>query len=287
MFKRILWLFLATVIYHCPVNAAAQLPFISYISIPVKTETESWLLSAQFRQPKLATSSPLPAVIILHSSAGVDKTGSFYASALNRAGIATLEVDLWGARNLQGGSANRPSSPQETLPDVFASLAYLAQNPNIDSTRIGVIGFSWGGVLSLLTATEQYMSMAGMPYRFAGHVAHYPVCWLFNNVPGFELSGLTGSPVMIQTGDRDDYDLPETCPLLAANLAEQDKAFVQVKVYPRAYHAWDRLEPKLVVEDPYANLGQGGEVTLAPNYMAAYKSRYKVVKFFKGLFELE
>jgi dienelactone hydrolase len=286
MLKKTLWLLLATAFYHCQVIAAAQLPFVSYISIPVQTQTESWQLSAQFRQPKLEEPAPLPAVIILHSSAGIDRTGSFYANALNRAGIATLEVDLWGARNLQGGSANRPNSPQETLPDVFSALAYLAQNPNIDATRIGVIGFSWGGVLSLLTATEQYMSMTNMPYRFAGHVANYPVCWLFNNVPGFELSGLTGSPVLIQVGDRDDYDLPETCPLLAENLPEPDKSFVDVKVYPRAYHAWDRLEPTLVVEDPYANLGQGGQVTLSPNYVLAFKSRYKVVQFFKNLFEI-
>ena len=163
----------------------------------------------------------------------------------------------------------------------------MSQTPAIDASRIGVIGFSWGGVLSLLTATEQYMSMTGAPYRFAGHVAHYPICWLFNNVPGFELSGLTGSPVMIQTGAKDDYDLPETCPLLVDNLLEQDKQFVELNMYKRAYHAWDRLESKLVVEDPYSHLGQGGQVTLAPNFGAAMKSRHRVVNFFSELFELE
>lgn len=287
MFKRTLLLILLNVICQSQASATSQLPTISYISIPVQTPTESWQVSAQYRVPKLTESTPLPAVVILHSSAGVDSTGSFYAKALNRAGIATLELDLWGARNLQGGSDNRPNSPQETLPDTFAALAYLSQNPNIDASRIGVIGFSWGGVLSLLTATEQYMSMTGAPYRFAGHVAHYPICWLFNNVPGFELSGLTGAPVMIQTGARDDYDLSETCPLLVENLAEQDKQFVEVKVYKRAYHAWDRLEPKLVVEDPYSHLGQGGQVTLAPNFIAAFKSRYRVVDFFTELFAME
>jgi len=287
MINKILLLFITLAFCHFQANARTQLPTISYISIPVQTPTENWQVSAQYRVPKISTSTPLPAVIILHSTAGIDSTGSFYAKALNRVGIATLELDLWGARNLQGGSANRPASPQETLPDVFSALAYLSQNPNIDAARIGVIGFSWGGVLSLLTATEQYMSMTGAPFRFAGHVAHYPVCWLFNNVPGFELSGLTGAPVMIQTGDRDDYDLPETCPLLVENLAEQDKQFVEVKMYRRTYHAWDRLESKLVVEDPYSHLGQGGQVTLAPNFSSAMKSRYRVVNFFTELFEIE
>jgi dienelactone hydrolase len=287
MFNKTLYVYFAIALCYWQTAAAVQLPYISYVSIPVQTATENWQVSAQYRQPRLATSNPRPAVIILHSSAGIDSTGAFYAKALNRAGIATLELDLWGARNMLGGSTNRPNTPQETLPDVFAALAYLSQDPMIDADRIGVLGFSWGGVLTLLTATEQYMSMTGAPYRFAGHVAHYPVCWLFNNVPGFELSGLTGAPVMIQTGARDDYDLPETCPQLADNLLEQDKGLVKVKVYKRAHHAWDRLESRIIVEDPYSNLGQGGEVVLAPSFRTAFRSRYKVVHFFNKLFAEE
>lgn len=266
---------------------AQKLPIkISYIGIPVVTPQQSWQVSAQLRLPRNSTVA-IPAVIILHSSAGVDSTGAFYARALNNSGIATLELDLWGARDLDGGSANRPQLPQETLPDVFAALAYLAQHPSIDKDRIGVIGFSWGGILSMLTATEQYMSMTGLPYRFAGHVAHYPLCWLFNNAPGFELDNFTGAPILIQTGDKDDYDLPETCPILVNNLSAYDQSLIEVKVYKKAYHAWDRLEPKWVVDDPFSHLGQGGQVTLAPNIRAAYKSRYRVVKFFTRLFNLQ
>lgn len=266
---------------------ATKLPTrISYIAIPVVTPTQSWQVSAQLRVPR-NSNSEIPAVVILHSSAGVDSTGAFYARALNHSGIATLELDLWGARDLAGGSENRPASPQETLPDVFAALAYLAQHPNIDKDRIGVIGFSWGGILSMLTATEQYMSMTGLPYRFAGHVAHYPLCWLFNYAPGFEFDNFTGAPVLIQTGTKDDYDLPETCPALVDNLPEHDQSLVKVKVYRRAFHAWDRLEPKWIVDDPFSHLGQGGLVTLAPNIRVAYKSRYRVVKFFTRLFNLQ
>lgn len=120
-----------------------QLPHIFYINIPVQTADTSWQVSAQYRLPRIETAQALPAVIILHSSSGIDSTGRFYARALNNAGIATLELDLWGARGLQGGSANRPATPQETLPDVFAALHYLLQQPNINAEKIGVIGFSW------------------------------------------------------------------------------------------------------------------------------------------------
>lgn len=263
-----------------------QLPHIFYINIPVQTADTSWQVSAQYRLPRIETAQALPAVIILHSSSGIDSTGRFYARALNNAGIATLELDLWGARGLQGGSANRPATPQETLPDVFAALHYLLQQPNINAEKIGVIGFSWGGVLSMLTATEQYMAMTGTPFRFAGHVAHYPVCWLYNNVPGFEFANLTGAPVLIQTGELDDYDLPETCPLMVANLSEVDKETVELNTFKKAYHAWDRLEAEWLVTDPFSHLGQGGEVTLSPNKRVAKKSRRNVVKFFSNIFEL-
>ncbi|QBG36038.1 dienelactone hydrolase family protein [Litorilituus sediminis] len=265
----------------------APLPQIFYVNIPVQTADSSWSVSGQYRIPRTAQTQALPAVIIMHSSSGIDSTGKFYAKALNKAGIATLELDLWGARNLQGGSADRPASPQETLPDVFAAMAYLAQQPMIDAQRIGIIGFSWGGVLSMLTATEQYMSLTGSPLRFAGHVAHYPVCWLYNNVPGFEFNNLTGAPVLLQAGGLDDYDLPDTCPNMVENLTEDEQELVEVNVFNRAYHAWDRLEPTWVVNDPYAHLGLGGEVTLAPNWRVARKSRKNVVEFFQELFALE
>lgn len=260
-----------------------QLPIINYLSIPVQTPDKSWLVSAKLKIPRGDNSIKIPAVVIMHSSGGIDSTGDFYAKSLNNNGIATIELDLWGARNLAGGT-DRPSSPQETLPDAIAALHYLAARPEIDPTKIGIIGFSWGGVLSMLTATEQYMSLTGSSLRFSAHVAHYPVCWVYNNVPGFEFEKLTGSPVLIQTGQNDDYDLPDTCLNMVNNLAEEDKALTKLKVYRKAYHAWDRLEPTLIIEDPFANLGQGGIVTLKPHKKHAVKSRHKAVKFFKKAF---
>lgn len=263
-----------------------QLPIINYLSIPVQTPEKSWTVSAKLRIPRSVKSTKMPAVVIMHSSAGIDSTGDFYAKSLNNHGIVTIELDLWGARNLAGGN-DRPASPQETLPDAIAALHYLATRDDIDSSNIGIIGFSWGGVLSMLTATEQYMGMTGSPLRYKAHVAHYPVCWVYNNVPGFEFEKLTGAPVLIQTGRYDDYDLPDTCSNMVNNLADVDKALTKLNIYKKAYHAWDRLEPKLIVEDPFANLGQGGTVTLKPHKRIAMKSRHKAVNFFKKAFNID
>lgn len=82
---------------------------------------------------------------IAHGSSGVDSRGPYYAAQLNRAGIATLEIDMWAPRGLVGGAAGRPRTIAETLPDAFGGLKMLAADSRIDPKRIGIMGFSWVG----------------------------------------------------------------------------------------------------------------------------------------------
>ena len=98
---------------------------------------------------------PAPAVLICHGSDGVDPRGQFHADALNAAGFATFEIDMWAARGVKRGALARPRSPIDTLPDAFAALAFMARQPEIDPDRLGILGFSWGGVVALLSATPR------------------------------------------------------------------------------------------------------------------------------------
>lgn len=270
---------------------ADNLPVISYVSFesPDLQSPLPFTISGQLRVPtsneddSSLVDGGLPAVVILHGSASIDSRGSFYAQALNEAGIVTLEIDMWGARGLTGGG-DRPQLPTLTVPDAFSALKYLAENPAIDPERIGVLGFSWGGVVSMLAANNHYAGAFGEGLTFAGHVAHYPVCWGYNiGIPGIFFDNLTGNPVLIQIGDLDDYDegaIP--CESLAAPFDN-----VSVNVFPNAHHAWDRLQPELTVSDPFSHLGAGGEVDIVPNVGKAYQSRNSAVTFFSELFGME
>jgi dienelactone hydrolase len=60
---------------------------------------------------------------------------------------------MWGARGLKGGPFGRPKSLAETFPDAYGALLFLADTAGIDPQQSGVMGFSWGGGLSLLTAS--------------------------------------------------------------------------------------------------------------------------------------
>src|SRR6202012_1159771 len=97
-----------------------------------------------------------PAVILLHGSAGPSAREGSYAELLHAAGFVTLEPDLWSCRGLASGSEGRPKTVPETLPDLYGARAFLAARPDVDSSRIGVIGFSFGGVMAMLAATRAY-----------------------------------------------------------------------------------------------------------------------------------
>jgi dienelactone hydrolase len=218
----------------------------------------------------------------VHGTAGVDSRGAFHATALNGAGIATLEIDMWAARGLDGGANGRPSTVAETLPDAYGALRFLCGHPRIDAARIGILGFSWGGIVSLLTATARYTAQyGGDAIRFAAHVANYPVCWTYSRLRAHALDDLTGAPVLIQAGELDTYDEPDTCAKLAASLG---KDFVSVRTYANATHAWDRLEPAVTVSDPQSHLGMGGEVEFVPNPRVAVQSRDNALRFFQEAF---
>lgn len=267
----------------------ADFPAVSYVSFQspnLLSPNEPLTISGVLRIPvggtensvSGAAAQKMPGVVVLHGSSGLDSRGGLYIEALNNAGIATLEIDMWAARGLTGGS-DRPALPTLTVPDAFSALRFLAQNPDIDPDRIGVLGFSWGGVVTMLSATQPYATLFGGGLKFAAHVAHYPVCWAYSaGLPGIEFKSLTGSPVLIQIGDRDDYDEGAgPCEALAAPFPN-----VSVNVYTNAYHAWDRLQPSFTAVDPFSHKGLGGEVEFVPNPGKAFQSRAKAVDFFRA-----
>jgi dienelactone hydrolase len=222
------------------------------------------------------------AVVIAHGSSGPDSRGRAYAEALGKAGISSLEIDMWTPRGLKGG-LDRPRSVTDTLPDVFGAFRYLTNRPEFDALRIGVMGFSWGGALSMLTATRsvarRYLRNGE---RFAAHAPLYPVCWLYNRVEGYEFRDLTGAPILLQCGGADDYDAPGSAATLLDSLDGFDRDCISIVVYPGATHAFDQVgEPARVVSDPLSHEGRGGEVVFTPDPEAGRAARAATADFFR------
>ncbi len=293
----------------CDENSTPLISFVDYQSVDIEQDPpEALTIKAKLSLPPgkgkgkgsecFNSKQPVPAVVILHGSAGVDSRGDFYTRGLTAEGIATLEIDMWEARGVVSAD-DRPSLPLFTYPDAFAALQYLTTRPEIAPDKIGVLGFSWGGVISMAAAEELYAGQFGGELEFAAHVAQYPVCYGYNNpsIPplnppserGTQWLDLTGAPVLIQIGTEDDYDNgADNCFSLIDDLIDpNDAKKVQVVAYEGAYHAWDRLQVPITVPDPFADEGSifmtgiVPEVEIIPDVDHAYQSLTKVVEFFR------
>ena len=233
----------------------------------------------------------LPAVVILHSSGGIDGRGATYAAALNKAGIATLEIEMFA----RGQTVQTHPTVQQNMPHVFGALEYLASRPEIDPARIGVMGFSWGGMLSIVAATDRFTNeFTQGKRRFKAHLALYPVCWIHSSVlEGTAMASphkflklerdaylkFTGAPVLILAAEKDDYDDSDSCARFVAEANKSEGgAFAQI-TYAGVYHGWDGARDAQSTS-PLANKGRGGTWRGYANAEAAERSRRDAVQFF-------
>jgi dienelactone hydrolase len=223
----------------------------------------------------------LPAVILLHGSAGPSEREGGYADLLNAADFVTLELDQWSPRGLAGGAEGRPRTVHETLPDLYGARAWLAAHPRVDPARIGVIGFSFGAVAAMLAATRARNDAFLGEDHFGALMPVYPICHLYNRVTGFEFGDLVDAPVLIVTGALDGYDNdPKAGETLVASLSDADRARIQTEVMADAHHGFDMPGAAREVQDPAGNRGQGGLLIMAYNAEAAARSHALAVAFF-------
>lgn len=229
-----------------------------------------------------------PAVVILHGSGGIDGRGEQYARAFAAAGIATLEPDMWTARGIanRDGIARRPSFPF-AMPDVYGALRFLASHPQIDGTRVGVTGMSYGAMLSVIAASDRvgrHYAVGGPDFRAA--LPLYPTCWTFE--PGEIRSGLVDSsfprvPLLLMVGDRDDYDADggASCRNLVAMGTPAARQRASIHIFPGATHAWERVSGSARFQDPGAGRGRSSWVYVERNEAVTRESIRRAVAFFQ------
>ncbi|WP_157729730.1 dienelactone hydrolase family protein [Bacterioplanes sanyensis] len=222
------------------------------VTFTADSNDERLTIAASLAVPK--SDSAVPAVIVVHGSGGIDERGSFYSQVLNQAGFATLELDMWAARGLQGG-LSRPNHVRDTLPDIYAALDFLQQDERIDHNKVGLIGFSWGGVVAMLMATEDSPEAAGL----SALVANYPICWAYNKVPDYDFTEVVdGKSLLIVSGQQDLYDAPGDCDALIQKLPQEDQQQIELLSLPFATHAFELPRASSEFYDPYAFRGAGG-----------------------------
>jgi dienelactone hydrolase len=222
-----------------------------------------------------ADGEPLPAVVIVNSTNGFDGRGAFYAEALNHAGIATFEIDMFQGRGT-------PASVEHDMPGVYQALRFLARHPRIDGGRIGIMGFSYGAQIALLASFDEMARTYGEGRaRFAAYLPFYPQCWrlLRRFQPDWSSMQATGQPVHILMGRRDDYDSLEGCRVFLARLSAPASVHYEMSVYENATFAWDSRFSSAVYEAG-ANRLRGGIVHVEADADIARQSREFAVTYF-------
>ncbi len=226
----------------------------------------------------------VPAVLILHAILGVDGRGAFYAKALQEAGIATLEITMFPP-----GAPPR-AGPKATMPYAAAALKWLAAQPTVDGQRLGVMGFSWGGYMTVVMSSELVQERLGKdvpkPVAFA---AFYPTCSilvrsLVNRRSAFynAYKWMSAAPMLIQVGTRDDFEEGERpCDALLAMWPAAARENTTVRYIEGATHDFDSQMPGgQVYESRFAHALRGGMVSVVPSPKDADEARQAVVSFF-------
>lgn len=195
----------------------------------------------------LAGDGPFPCMVILTSSAGVQRHREhYYAQALNQAGTAAMIVDSFGGRGVRRTVADQTLvSGAQMEGDAFAALAHLRADRRIDPKRIGVMGVSKGGVATVNTAIAVRRNWRnGFSHLFDLHVAICPGATAQHRNPATH-----GRPMFLMLAGRDDY----TPAPLAVEYAERMRAAgnprIKVKVYGSAHHGWESLGPVFDIKD--------------------------------------
>ncbi len=105
-------------------------------------------------------SGPFPAVLLINGSGPQDRDETIYdhkpflvmSDFLTRKGFAVLRVDDRGFGASTGSYKN--STTKDFAEDALQSVQYLKNRKDIDSTRIGLIGFNEGGIIASMVESR-------------------------------------------------------------------------------------------------------------------------------------
>jgi len=197
---------------------------------------------------------PHAALVLLHGRAGPYSSlakGVYDAATLSKRhkewgnfwaerGYYALLVDSFGPRGYPAGFpagsyGDRPPevSEQTVRPlDAYAALRYLRAQPNVIADRIGVQGWSNGGMTVLATMSDQAPGKPENGFRAA--LAEYPGCGM-DAVKGEYRSY---APVLMLLAAEDEEVNPKTCEQFAKR-AKDAGSPLESHVYPGAGHNYD------------------------------------------------
>ncbi len=181
------------------------------------------------------TTGRMPVVVIMHGSGGAGGRERGYARELLKEGIGAAILDSFAPRGLMhtGGQQERLSI-LTMVGDVYALLNLLSTHPRVDPDRVGLLGFSRGGSVTVYAADEQVRSaLAVGKNRFAVGVAFYPAC-----VAQLKRVRPAGTSLFMLLGEQDSYTPAAQCERYIERMKAAGFPVTTIK-YEGAHHGFD------------------------------------------------
>lgn len=198
-------------------------------------QTHPSVVSGSLSFPKDHTGK-IPAIVIMHDSDGLQAVHEYaWAKFFNGLGYATFVVDSFSGRNVKSTRRDGEAVTEESMViDAFQALKMLASDPDIDSNRIAITGYSKGAVVTYFTAWKFYQRrLSSKGLKFAAHLALYSWCNMQEEEPS-----LTGAPMLFLSGEKDTITPAKPCSRFVdrAKAANVDASII---IYPKARHSFD------------------------------------------------
>jgi dienelactone hydrolase len=230
-----------------------------------------------------AGGGPFPAVVLMHGCHGVSGSTREWAAWLRRHGYVALIVDSWTPRQIDDGCLPGPDIPStERFDDAVGALRWLHRRPYVDAARVGIVGWSNGGVFAVAAVNGPSLERARrrgvrLPEPgFAAAVALYPGgCYSL-------VHELVVRPLLVLMGDADDWTRPDECARMVEAMRGRG-ADASLVLYPGAVHYFDvRGQARTVLPDVENRNRPGGccGATVGYDAAAAADAHRRIAAFF-------
>jgi len=265
-----------------PTVTSADFPSVTPTTFPNAMPGGALAVPAEIYRPGGA--GPFPAVVLLHGCEGVSEATRAWARWFQEQRYVALVVDSWTPRGLKEACSYTVPDPPSTarLDDSLGALRYLQSKPEIDRTRVGVIGWSNGGEFAIVSVNGPSLERAaarGVVLPTPGYAAAIGV------YPG-GCGSLTNErvvrPALVLMGDADDWTTAPKCARMVEAMRAKG-ADITIELFPGAYHYFDFAGmTKRVLPDVGNENKPGGccGATVEYNENAFRTARRRVAEFF-------
>lgn len=220
-------------------SMAGQAPDLTF---PAEAKEIGFLSRAEMAIWKPPGNGPFPALVIVHSCGGLRAEILDWAKMAVTRGYVAFVIDSVRPRGLK--SVCIPPTPVN-LPrgtkDAYQALEHLKNFPFVDRERIGLLGFSWGGMVGLLASSPTYAEALSPAGRFVAVVSFYPLCHVpaGPNRDAFDFVRPDHDrPALVLLAGKDTEAPPADCLSRLQPLKDRG-APVEWHVYPDATHCFD------------------------------------------------